>query len=348
MSFRFAPLMWLGCSLVAFALLSQAACQAQDKSDESKPSAKEKEKDRYAVPEGDVKQLVKFIQELREFQPNTAAEALEYRQKAPAAVRTAAERIVKLEKDKSSEAYQTAYQLLLAFKLQELDGMKPEERKEFVGEVLAFMQGEDGLTDTGASLGMSAAQNLDYAGSPKLAAKVYGVLGKLAEASKNPKYARLAEFAVGSARRLNLVGEPLKLQGTTLEGKKFNIKSLKGKVVLVDFWATWCGPCRAEFPNVLANYKQYKDRGFTVVGVSIDENRAKLEEYVAEEKVPWTTLHDTGEGENSAVAYYGINSIPQMILIGRDGKVVSLHARGEELNRLLAEMIGPPGKVSGE
>jgi thiol-disulfide isomerase/thioredoxin len=257
-------------------------------------------------------------------------------------MRAAAEKILKLETDKTSPAYQTAYELVLVFRFQEIEKLNAEQKSGLVDELKKHLAGKD-LGDTDVRLAMSAAQMLEYSAEEKLAAELYGMLGKLVADSKKERYAELIPICEGSARRLSLVGQPIKVQGATLNGKKFNIASLKGKVVLIDFWATWCGPCREEFPNVRAQYDMYKDKGFEVVGVSIDEDRQALEDYVAEAKVPWITLHDQAENGDTIAGYYGVNSIPQMILVGRDGKVVSLQARGEELNRLLAEQFAAGG-----
>jgi thiol-disulfide isomerase/thioredoxin len=132
------------------------------------------------------------------------------------------------------------------------------------------------------------------------------------------------------------------LQGTKVNGEKFDIASLKGKVVLVDFWATWCGPCIAEFPNIKKNYDTYNSQGFEVVGISLDQDRTKLETYLEEKQVPWITLHEKGVGGQNPVALqYGIFGIPAMFLVGRDGTVISTHARGPELTALLEKEFSP-------
>ncbi|HET6880531.1 MAG TPA: TlpA disulfide reductase family protein, partial [Pirellulales bacterium] len=102
----------------------------------------------------------------------------------------------------------------------------------------------------------------------------------------------------------------------------------------------WCGPCVAEVPNVKSLYAKYHDRGFDVVGISLDRDRAALDKFLVEKEIPWTTLHEAG-GTHPAATHYGVNAIPTMLLVGRDGKVVSIRARGEELTRLLADLIGP-------
>jgi len=176
-----------------------------------------------------------------------------------------------------------------------------------------------------------------------LAAQAYRELVSVLSKSKDPRLNAYAKQFEGVARRLSLMGNPIEFKGTVLNGKAFDPGTLKGKVVLVDFWATWCDPCRQELPNVLANYKKYHDKGFEVVGVSLDKDKGALEKFIADQKLPWPILfNDNTEEEfwNAPMAvYYGISGIPTVILTNQKGEVVSLNARGPELGKKLAELL---------
>ncbi len=117
-----------------------------------------------------------------------------------------------------------------------------------------------------------------------------------------------------------------------LSGNPISVGALKGRVVLVDFWATWCGPCRAELPNVIATYKKHHGEGFEIIGVSLDSDRDKLEAFLKkQEGMTWPQYFD-GEGwGNKLAGKYGVESIPFTILVGPDGKIIGTNLRGEAL-----------------
>jgi thiol-disulfide isomerase/thioredoxin len=143
---------------------------------------------------------------------------------------------------------------------------------------------------------------------------------------------------------MNLLGKPIEVVGRTIDGRQFDWKAYKGKVVLVDYWATWCEPCKRELPNVQNLYRLYHDRGFEVVGVNVDETRAEADAFIKTERIPWVNLFDTtSTGEHPMSSYYGVVGYPTVLLVGKDGNVVSLEARGEKLKELLAKMLGPAG-----
>ena len=125
-------------------------------------------------------------------------------------------------------------------------------------------------------------------------------------------------------------------------GKPVKLSDFKGKYVLVDFWASWCGPCRRENPNVVAAFNKYKDKNFTVLGVSLDRPNGKEDwlKAIAADGLNWTNVSDLKYFDNEAAVLYGIQSIPANILVDPNGKIVAKNLREEALQDKLAELLG--------
>ena len=122
-------------------------------------------------------------------------------------------------------------------------------------------------------------------------------------------------------------------------GKSVSLASFKGKYVLVDFWASWCGPCRAENPNVLKAYSKYHPKGFDILGVSLDEKKDKWEEAIKKDNLNWTQVSDLQGWKNSVAVLYGVQAIPMNFLIDKDGKIIAKGLRGDDLGKKLSEVL---------
>ncbi len=140
-------------------------------------------------------------------------------------------------------------------------------------------------------------------------------------------------------KRSNIGESMLNFTQNNTEGKPVQFSDFRGKYVLVDFWASWCGPCRAENPNVLAAYKKYKDKNFTVVGVSLDDDGDKWKKAIKDDGMPWTQVSDLKGWKNEVSTYYGIMGIPSTLLIDPSGKIIAKDLRGVTLNEKLAELF---------
>ncbi len=123
-------------------------------------------------------------------------------------------------------------------------------------------------------------------------------------------------------------------------GKPLSIANYKGKVVLVDFWATWCPPCRAELPNVLAAYRKYHDQGFEIIGISLDQDQAKLASFTKAMNMTWPQYFDGQGWSNKLAVKYGIQSIPATFLLDGNGKIIARDLRGEALEAAVAKALG--------
>lgn len=125
-----------------------------------------------------------------------------------------------------------------------------------------------------------------------------------------------------------------------VEGKPVALKDYKGKYVLVEFWASWCGPCRAENPNLVKQYAQYKEKGFEILSVSLDSEKDKWVDAIQKDGLPWTHVSDLKGWNNTVGRLYGVRAVPASFLVGPDGKIVGKDLRGESLNKKLEEVMG--------
>jgi peroxiredoxin len=209
-----------------------------------------------------------------------------------------------------------------------------KDAKEAEGLLLAAI-GMGELTRESVATTMEAADALAEhhldSGNAEGAAKAWTAVR---ETLQHPQ---IAEFVDGKLREIALVGtEPAAFRVKDLQGKDLDLGQYAGKVVLVDFWATWCPPCVEELPNVVAAYREFRDRGFEVVGISLDRDRAALDAFLASHATGWRQHHDAS-GE--IAERYAVQSIPATFLIGRDGKIARTNLRGEALHKAVARLL---------
>ena len=170
---------------------------------------------------------------------------------------------------------------------------------------------------------------------PEINENLASIYNDLAPSAKKGPFAEFIDKTIASST-FGQIGSALPdFTQNDVNGKPFTLSSLKGKYVLVDFWASWCGPCRAENPNIVKAFNKFKSKKFTVLGVSLDQDKPKWLEAIKKDGLAWSHVSDLKYWNNAVAAQFGIQSIPASFLIDPAGKIIARDLRGADLDKFL-------------
>lgn len=218
-------------------------------------------------------------------------------------------------------------------------GLSNQAQQAFLNNILKQIPSNTSahkLALIGSISGLKSGNNDAYVALAKEFIQKYG--------RQQPSYAAQLQKDLASMQAQLIGGEAPEIRLPNPEGDTLSLRSLRGKVVLIDFWASWCGPCRRENPNVVRVYNKYKDKGFEILGVSLDRTKASWLKAIEKDGLEWLHVSDLKYWQSIAAKSYGVSAIPHTVLLDQEGKILATKLRSRALEQKLAEIFGGEGE----
>jgi len=245
-----------------------------------------------------------------------------------------------LNETKDEQLVDVAEQLEFNARMIVLPISSEEEQQAIVDSVVADSKDAsvEELKEKHVTIMSIVLQELEASDNAKLTVQAYRDFSLILRKGGDEQLIARADYFDGMLKVKQTIGQPMELAGLTHDGQSFDWESYRGKVVLVNFWATWCHACLQKLPEVVAAHEKYRERGFEVVGISLDDDKKALANYMTTKGMPWTVLHHPG-GQHPAMVQYFVETIPETILVGADGKILARGLENDELIERLEKLL---------
>lgn len=286
----------------------------------------------------DVVQLLQFLDETKKREPLNAAQYIEKQR----ALREVAKKIVESTKDQNSAVLRKAEAEFVSASVMLLGNEGPDAQRKMFEKFQDYLTKRHKIEFSDVQMAVLAGQNLEQLPDRTLAKEAYRSFADIFRKKDASSLSDVIALLDANGRRLELPGKEFKLVGTTFSGEDFNVETLKNKFVLVYFWSSAVKACEQEHPYMLSVYEKYKERGFEIVGIGLDEKKDEAQAFIKKLSIPWINLWDSRKnGVSKVMENYGVSAIPTVFLLDKENKVITIEARGlllgKELERLLPD-----------
>lgn len=324
----------------AFSQENRMSLQGQ----ETKPSSTETVWEPLLIPETkDVAKLEQFLDETKKRQPVKPEQYLEMQR----VLREVAKRIVETVTDRASPVFRKAEAEFVSASVMLLGNEGPDAQRKTFERFQDYLTKREKIEFIDIQMAILAGQNLEQLADFSLGKEAYKSFAEIFRQKKDPSLDDAILLLEANGRRLDLPGKEFILIGKDFSGEDFDIASLKGEFVLVYFWQSATRACEQEHPYMLSVYNKYKERGFEIVGIGLDELKDEAQAFIKKLAIPWVNLWESRKnGVSKVMEMYGVSAIPTVFLLDKDGKVITIEARGLLLGKALERLL--PDEPNGE
>ena len=293
----------------------------------------------------DIAQLELFLNQTKKRQPVKPEQYIEMQR----VLREVAKKIVETVSDRKSAVFRKAEAEFVNASVMLLGNDGPDAQRKTIERFQDYLQKREKIEFNDIQMAILAGQNMEQMADTSLAKEAYRSFAAIFRKKADSSLADIISLLEANANRLDLPGKELKLVGTDFSGKDFDIVSLRNKFVLVYFWSSTTRACEQEHPYMLSVYNKYRDRGFEIVGIGLDEKKGEAQAFLERLMIPWINLWESRKkGVSKVMESYGVSAIPTVFLLDRGGKVITIEARGLLLGKALEKLLpdAPIGEVA--